>query len=124
MACLNLFGVDAIWISPIFESPQVDPGSDVSNYEAVHKPYRTVTDVQESIEGCHARAMKILLDLVINHTSDQHAWFHAGTLTQNETGASDSLLDMTKLVSASLQTMEGGNFSGIAWQWDEHTQEY
>lgn len=68
-------GVDVIWICPMYESPQVDMGYDVSNYEAVHAPYGTVEDMDELIAQVHDRGMRIILDLVINHTSDQHAWY-------------------------------------------------
>ncbi len=68
-------GVDAIWLSPIFESPQVDLGYDISNYESIHEPYGTISDVETLIRECHNRGVRVLFDLVINHTSDQHGWF-------------------------------------------------
>jgi alpha-glucosidase len=68
-------GVDCVWLSPMFESPQIDMGYDVSNYEAVDPSYGTVEDVERLIKACHDNDMKIILDLVVNHTSDQHAWF-------------------------------------------------
>lgn len=72
---LQDLGVDIVWVSPMFESPQVDMGYDISNYEEVHRPYGTVQDMEVLIEACHSRNMRLILDLVINHTSDQHAWF-------------------------------------------------
>ncbi|CAJ2507061.1 Uu.00g082470.m01.CDS01 [Anthostomella pinea] len=72
-------GVDIVWVSPMFESPQVDMGYDISNYEAVHAPYGTVQDMEELIAACHARGMRLILDLVINHTSDQHACYFSGS---------------------------------------------
>lgn len=68
-------GIDTIWLSPQYESPQKDMGYDISNYEAIYPPYGTMEDMDKLIDGVHARGMQIILDLVINHTSDQHAWF-------------------------------------------------
>jgi oligo-1,6-glucosidase len=68
-------GVDVVWLSPHYDSPQIDMGYDISNYEDVYAPYGTVQDVQKLIDACHKNDMKIILDLVVNHTSDQHAWF-------------------------------------------------
>ena len=72
---LASLGIDVVWVSPIFDSPQIDMGYDISNYETVYPPYGTVEDVENLIEACHENEMKIILDLVVNHTSDQHAWF-------------------------------------------------
>ncbi|KAF4457084.1 putative maltase [Fusarium austroafricanum] len=68
-------GVDAIWVCPFYESPQVDFGYDISNYEAVHSDYGTMEDVETLITECHTRGLRVLFDLVINHTSDQYSWF-------------------------------------------------
>lgn len=59
----------------VFASPQVDMGYDISDYRAIHPPYGTVEDVQELIQGLHKRGMRCILDLVVNHSSDQHGWF-------------------------------------------------
>ena len=67
--------MDVVWLSPMFDSPQVDMGYDISNYEAVYPPYGTVEDVEKLIKACHENNMKLILDLVVNHTSNQHAWF-------------------------------------------------
>lgn len=68
-------GVDFIWLSPMYDSPQHDWGYDISNYEAVWPKYGTIQDMDTLITECHARGIKLLLDLVVNHTSDEHAWF-------------------------------------------------
>ncbi len=72
---LRDLGVDVIHIFSHCESPQVDIGHDISNYEAVHRPYGTVEDVQSLIDATHARGMRIIFDLVINHSSNLHKWF-------------------------------------------------
>lgn len=68
-------GVDVIWLSPHYKSPQVDMGYDISDFEDIHRPYGTLEDCQSLIDETHARGMRIIFDLVINHTSDQHKWF-------------------------------------------------
>ncbi|WP_054746043.1 alpha-amylase family glycosyl hydrolase [Amylolactobacillus amylophilus] len=68
-------GIDFIWINPIYQSPNVDNGYDISDYEAIQPEYGTLADVQDLITACHQRHIKVLFDLVVNHTSDQHPWF-------------------------------------------------
>lgn len=68
-------GVDAVWLSPIYKSPQVDMGYDISDYTKIHEPYGTVEDVEILIAKLKERGKKLIMDLVVNHTSDQHAWF-------------------------------------------------
>ena len=71
----NSLGIDAIWLSPIYPSPMKDFGYDISNHTAVDAIYGTEQDFDELLQEAHKRNIKILLDLVINHTSDQHPWF-------------------------------------------------
>jgi oligo-1,6-glucosidase len=68
---IQTIGVDIIWICPMYDSPQVDMGYDISDYENVYPPYGTVQDMEHLIQECHSRGMRVLLDLVVNHTSDQ-----------------------------------------------------
>jgi glycosidase len=78
-------GADIVWLSPVFASPQVDMGYDISDYYAIHPPYGTIQDMDELAAEVHVRGMKLVLDLVVNHTSDQHEWFHASrTSIDNE----------------------------------------
>ncbi|KAG4220232.1 hypothetical protein PC116_g31289, partial [Phytophthora cactorum] len=72
---LHQLGVDVVWLSPVFESPQADMGYDVSDYQKIYAPYGTIEDVDELTKACHARNMKLILDLVVNHTSIEHKWF-------------------------------------------------
>ncbi|MBM3126904.1 MAG: alpha-glucosidase, partial [Chloroflexi bacterium] len=72
---LNRLGIETIWISPFFSSPQRDFGYDISDYLSVSEEYGTPGDLKELIDEAHQRGMKIVLDLVMNHTSDQHPWF-------------------------------------------------
>ncbi|KAK6715560.1 hypothetical protein SNK04_006507 [Fusarium graminearum] len=68
-------GVDIIWLCPIYPSPQIDMGYDVADYRDIDPQYGTMADVERLIEGLHSRGLKLLMDLVVNHTSDQHKWF-------------------------------------------------
>ena len=68
-------GVDAIWLTPINTSPLRDFGYDVADYRAIDPRFGTMTDFEELLEACHARGIRVLMDLVLNHTSDEHPWF-------------------------------------------------
>lgn len=72
---LHSLGVDVVWLSPMYDSPMHDMGYDISDYEKVLPAYGTVEDVEQLVHACHQCGMKLILDLVVNHTSDQHAWF-------------------------------------------------
>lgn len=68
-------GVDVVWLSPVYRSPQADNGYDISDYEDIDPIFGTLDDLDELIAGLHARGVKLVMDLVVNHTSDQHPWF-------------------------------------------------
>ena len=72
---LHQLGVDAIWLSPIYASPGDDNGYDISDYRAIDPMFGTLDDFDRLVDGIHARGMKLVMDLVVNHTSDEHAWF-------------------------------------------------
>lgn len=72
---LERLGVDVLWLSPVYTSPMDDNGYDISDYEDVDPLFGTLADLDELIAGCHARGMKLVMDLVVNHTSDEHPWF-------------------------------------------------
>jgi alpha-glucosidase len=74
---LQWLGVDAVWISPIFPSPMADFGYDVSDYTDIHPLFGTLADFDRLIAEAHRRSLKVILDYVPNHTSDQHPWFVA-----------------------------------------------
>lgn len=120
-------GVDVVWLSPMFDSPQIDMGYDVSNYEGVYAPYGTVEDVEKLIDACHKHHMKIILDLVINHTSDQHAWFKESR-SSKDNPKRDWYFWQPPRYDAQGNRQPPTNyrsyFAGGTWTWDEHTQEY
>lgn len=74
---LSLLGVTAVWLSPVFDSPNDDNGYDVRDYRRIMTEFGSMADMDALIEGLHARGIKLILDLVLNHTSDEHAWFQA-----------------------------------------------
>ena len=72
---LQTLGVDVVWLSPIYPSPQADNGYDISDYQAVDPLFGTLEQLDRLIAALHDRGMKLLMDLVVNHTSDEHPWF-------------------------------------------------
>ncbi|ATY62175.1 maltase [Cordyceps militaris] len=121
-------GVDAIWVCPMYDSPQIDMGYDISNYEDVYRPYGTVQDMETLIRETHARGMRIMLDLVINHTSDQHAWFKESRASKNSPKRDWYIWKPAKYSATGERLPPNnwrGNFGGgSTWEWDEATQEY
>src|SRR5690606_6836004 len=73
---LQILGVDAIWLCPIYDSPNDDNGYDIRDYHKIMTEFGSMEDFDRLLAEVHARGMKLIMDLVINHTSDEHAWFH------------------------------------------------
>ena len=120
-------GVDVVWLSPMFDSPQVDMGYDVSNYEDVYASYGTVQDVEKLIAACHKNDMKLILDLVVNHTSDQHAWFKESRSSKNNPKRDWYFWQPARYDEEGNRmppTNYRSYFAGGTWTWDEHTEEY
>jgi maltose alpha-D-glucosyltransferase/alpha-amylase len=80
---LQNLGIDCLWLLPIYPSPLKDDGYDISDYYSVHPDYGTLDDFKDLLEAAHARGMRIISDLVLNHTSDQHPWFQAARADPN-----------------------------------------
>ena len=72
---LKDLGIDVIWLSPVYKSPNDDNGYDISDYEAIMDEFGTMEDFDRMLSEAHARGIKIVMDLVVNHTSDEHKWF-------------------------------------------------
>ena len=77
-------GIDAVWISPIFPSPMRDFGYDVSDYCAIHPLFGSLADFDALLESAHARGIKVILDFVPNHTSDEHPWFQESRSSKSQ----------------------------------------
>ena len=78
---LQELGIDVIWLSPVYQSPNVDNGYDISDYQAIQPEFGTMADFDELLKQAHRRGIRIVMDLVVNHSSDQHPWFVAVSYT-------------------------------------------
>ncbi len=125
---IRSLGVDALWLSPIFASPQHDMGYDVADYRAIHEPYGSVADVQELIDTLHENNMRLLLDLVVNHTSSEHAWFKESRCSRTSPKREWYIWRDPKYDPSTGQRKPPNNwkslFGGSAWQFDPLTGQY
>ena len=116
-------GVDAIWFSPIFTSPMADMGYDVSDYCGIDPLFGTMADFNDLVEAAHKRGIKIMLDFVPNHTSDQHPWF-----VESRTSRTNDKHDFYVWRNAKPDGSPPNNwmsiFGGPAWEWDEGRGQY
>ncbi|KAJ6025203.1 hypothetical protein N7444_012882, partial [Penicillium canescens] len=124
---LHSLGIDVVWLSPMYDSPMHDMGYDVSNYEKVLPAYGTVKDVEDLVEACHQRGMKLILDLVVNHSSDEHAWFKESRSSKDNEKRDWYFWRPPRYDEAGNRVPPSnyrGYFAGSTWTWDETTQEY
>lgn len=124
---LRDLGVDIIWISPHFKSPQVDMGYDISDFEDIHEPYGTLQDCEQLISETHRRGMKIIFDLVINHTSDQHRWFLESRSSKDNPKRDWYFWRPPKIDETGNRCRPNNwrsQFTAPAWTWDPLTEEY
>jgi alpha-glucosidase len=116
-------GVDAIWLSPIYPSPLHDFGYDISDYAAVAPEYGTLADLDKLIEACHARGIRLLLDLVPCHTSIEHPWF-VGSRSSRENERRDWYIWADPRADGSPPSNWTAVFGGSSWEWDEATAQF
>ncbi len=120
---LEWLGVEAIWISPIFPSPMADFGYDVSDYTDVHALFGTRDDLDRLLEAAHARNIRVLLDYVPNHTSDQHPWF-----LESRQSRANRMRDWYLWHAGREDGSPPNNwlsvFGGSAWEWDAPTRQF
>ncbi|EAW15326.1 alpha-glucosidase [Aspergillus clavatus NRRL 1] len=124
---LHSLGVDVVWLSPHYDSPMHDMGYDISDYEKVLPAYGTVEDVEKLIAECHERGIKLILDLVVNHTSDEHAWFKESRSSKDNEKRDWYFWRPARYDEQGNRlppTNYRGYFAGSTWTWDEKTQEY
>jgi oligo-1,6-glucosidase len=124
---LKDLGIDILYVCPIYDSPQYDMGYDISNYEDIYPPYGTLQDAENLIQECHIRGMKIIFDLVINHTSSEHAWFKESRSSVNSPKRDWYIWRPPKHNENGDREPPNNwrsHFGGSAWEWDESTQEY
>lgn len=119
---LKELGVDVIWLSPVYKSPNDDNGYDISDYQDIMDEFGTLADWEELLEGLHSRGIKLIMDLVVNHTSDEHPWFIASRESK------DSPYRDYYWWKPGKEGREPNNwvscFSGPAWEYDGKTDEY
>lgn len=120
---LHWLGVRSIWLSPIFPSPMKDFGYDISDYQNVDPIFGTLGDLDNLIKCVHERGMKIILDLVPNHTSDQHPWFVESRSSRDNPKRNWYIWHDAR-EDGGYPNNWRSSFGGSAWEWDEKTQQY
>lgn len=120
---LKELGIDVIWLSPVYQSPMDDNGYDISNYQEIAPEFGTMADMDELIEQANQRGIRILMDLVVNHTSDEHPWFLEAKKSKNNPYR-DYYIWRDASEDDGVPNELNSTFSGTAWQYDETTQQY
>jgi alpha-glucosidase len=120
---LQWLGVDAVWLSPIYPSPMVDFGYDVSDYTAVDPIFGGMEDLDALIASAHERGIRVILDLVPNHTSDQHPWFIASRSSRDDPKR-DWYIWRDPSASGGPPNNWLAHFGGRGWEWDPATEQY
>lgn len=118
---LKTLGIDAIWLTPFYISPQVDNGYDVANYTAIDPAYGTLDDFDELVAEAHARGIRIVLDMVFNHTSTQHAWFRESL---NKASPYRQFYIWRDGSPEQLPNNWRSKFGGNAWRWHAEREQY
>ena len=120
---LQNLGIDVIWLSPVFDSPQDDNGYDISDYRKIYAGFGSNEDMDELIKKAHEHGIKIVLDLVVNHTSDEHAWF-VESRKSKDNKYSDYYIWKDPKADGSEPNNWGSSFCGSAWEYDEERGQY
>ena len=118
---LKTLGIDAIWLTPFYISPQVDNGYDVANYTAIDPAYGTLDDFDELVAEAHARGIRIVLDMVFNHTSTQHAWFRESL---NKARPYRQFYIWRDGSPEQLPNNWRSKLGGNAWRWHAESEQY
>ncbi len=125
---LKELGVDAIWLTPVYPSPQVDFGYDISDYEDIDPQYGTLADFDRLIAEANKRHIRVIMDMVMNHTSDQHKWFLESRSSRTNPYRDWYVWRDGKGETATSKGEPPNNwqsdFGGSAWQWDPKTRQY
>ena len=117
MDYLKELGIDVIWLSPVYESPNADNGYDISNYQAIMKDFGTMEDYDRMLDAAHERGIKIVMDLVVNHTSDEHPWFLESR--KSEDNPYRDFYIWREGRDGQEPNNWGGVFGGSAWTYDD-----
>lgn len=119
---IKSLGVDAIWFSPIYKSPQKDYGYDISDYRSIAPEYGTMEDFKAILDGAHERGLKVIMDLVVNHTSDQHKWFQESL--KGEDNPYHDYYIWRKGKGKNPPNNWKSTFPGPAWEYNEKLDKY
>jgi oligo-1,6-glucosidase len=126
---LHRLGVDVLWLSPVYRSPMDDNGYDISDYTDIDPLFGTLADLDELIAELHARGMRLVMDLVVNHTSDEHPWFVESRSSRDNPKRDwywwrDPRPGLVPGTPGAEPTNWESHFSGPTWTWDERTGQY
>lgn len=119
---LKELGIDVIWLSPVYQSPNDDNGYDISDYQAIMQEFGNMEDFDEMLAAAHERGIKIMMDLVVNHTSDEHRWFVESRKSKDNPYRDYYIWRDAK--DGREPNNWGSCFGGSAWQYDETTDMY
>ncbi|OAB43697.1 glycoside hydrolase family 13 protein [Paenibacillus antarcticus] len=119
---LEHLGITAIWLSPVYQSPNDDNGYDISDYQAIMTEFGTMDDMDELIKQAKERNIKIIMDIVVNHTSDEHKWFIESSKSKDNPYRDYYI--WRDPVNGGVPNSLGSIFSGSAWQYDEASGQY
>jgi trehalose-6-phosphate hydrolase len=119
---LKKLGIDVIWLTPIYASPQKDNGYDISDYYSIHPEYGTMEDFEKLLAEAHHRDIKIIMDIVVNHTSTEHQWFKEASRSKDNQYRDYYIWKEGE--AGNPPTNWQSKFGGSAWQYDENTSEY
>lgn len=120
---LRYLGIDVIWLSPVYQSPNDDNGYDISDYQAIMDEFGTMEDFDEMLAEAHKRGIRIVMDLVVNHTSDEHKWF-VESRKSKDNPYRDYYIWREGKADGSAPNNWGACFGGSAWEYDEETNMY
>ncbi|MFS1489056.1 glycoside hydrolase family 13 protein [Vibrio splendidus] len=120
---LKELGINVIWLSPVYQSPMDDNGYDISDYQAIAEEFGTMEEMKRLMDEAKERDIKIVMDLVVNHTSDEHRWFEQAR-SSKDNPYRDYYIWRDAQPDGSAPDDQGSIFGGSAWQWDELTQQY
>ncbi|MFL9598412.1 alpha,alpha-phosphotrehalase [Aeromonas veronii] len=119
---LKTLGVDALWLTPVYVSPQVDNGYDIADYLAIDPAYGTMADFEALLAAAHARDIRIVMDIVVNHTSTEHAWFKSALGDKNSPYRDYYI--WRDPVNGGVPNNWQSKFGGSAWELDQATGQY
>ncbi|MBK8780682.1 MAG: alpha-glucosidase [Anaerolineales bacterium] len=119
---LKELGIDVVWLCPVYKSPNDDNGYDISDYRDIMDEFGTLVDWQELLDGMHQRGIKLIMDLVVNHSSDEHPWFVEARKSKDNPYRDYYIWHPGK--NGQEPNNWASAFSGSAWQYDETTGEY